>query len=367
MGHSSALRDLETTATYDIATDEFIINSPTITSTKWWIGMAGETATHTVTIAQTIIDGKNVGLNWFIVQLRDTLTGQVMPNIQAGDIGSKVGHQGADNGWIQYNKVRIPRTNMLAKWVSINRQGEFEPAPNPAVMYATLIPERFSLVQITLVLVTQALTIATRYGVVRRQGNKNQQIMDYQSHYVKLLPAIAFMYMVKNSFDTLDKQFAVLTADGEMDPVVYLNHMGDMHAISASLKGLSGGYSTEILEICRRCCGGHAYSSYNGLGSLIGDWGVMTTGGGDNVVLLQQTTRYLLYRLSQKLEMDEYPELQYQSSCHYINFAQELLAKETWAVQEMSDCVKDLSLIEGALHAILVKRVGLLSYYNYLS
>lgn len=358
MGHSSALRDMETTATYDIERDEFVLDSPSVTSTKWWIGMAGQTATHTVLIAQTYIHGKNVGLNWFVVQLRDTVTGELMPNIQAGDIGAKVGHQGVDNGWIQFRQTRIPRTSMLTKWVSMDRSGEYTPAPNPAVMYATLIPERFSLVTITLTLVTQALTIATRYGVVRRQGNKNQQIMDYQSHYVKLLPAISFMYMVQNSFATLDEQFSVLTAGGEMDQMVYLNHMGDMHSISASLKGLSGSYATEILEMCRRCCGGHAYSSYNALGSLIADFGVMTTGGGDNVVLLQQATRYLLYRLSQKLEHDDYPELKYESSSHYITRAKDLLEKKTWSVNVISDSVKDFSLIEEALHTILIKRVS---------
>ncbi|CAO0800670.1 unnamed protein product [Mucor circinelloides] len=358
LGHSSALRDIETTATFDVETDEFIIHSPNITSTKWWIGMAGQTATHTVVIAQTFIHGKNVGLNWFIVQLRDTVTGKVVPGVQAGDVGSKVGHQGVDNGWIQFNQKRIPRTNMLTKWVSMDRSGEFQPAPNPAVMYATLIPERFSLVTITLTLVTQALTIATRYGVVRRQGSKNQQIMDYQSHYVKLLPAISFMYMVQNSFKTLDDQFAILTAGGEMDPIVYLNHMGDMHSISASLKGLSGAYATEILEICRRSCGGHAYSAYNALGNLISDFGVMTTGGGDNVVLLQQAARYLLYRLNQKLEFDEYPELKYQSATHYIARAKELLQIKNWSVNVIADATKDFALIEEALHVILVKRLN---------
>lgn len=32
------LRGLETTATYDPATQEFILNSPTVTSIKWWPG-----------------------------------------------------------------------------------------------------------------------------------------------------------------------------------------------------------------------------------------------------------------------------------------------------------------------------------------
>lgn len=32
------LRGLETTATYDPATQEFILNSPTVSSIKWWPG-----------------------------------------------------------------------------------------------------------------------------------------------------------------------------------------------------------------------------------------------------------------------------------------------------------------------------------------
>ena len=32
------LRALETTATYDPSSEEFVIHSPTITSTKWWPG-----------------------------------------------------------------------------------------------------------------------------------------------------------------------------------------------------------------------------------------------------------------------------------------------------------------------------------------
>src|SRR3989338_4758711 len=36
LGHSSALRDLETTAAFDVATQQFEIRSPTLTSLTWW-------------------------------------------------------------------------------------------------------------------------------------------------------------------------------------------------------------------------------------------------------------------------------------------------------------------------------------------
>ncbi|ELR12034.1 acyl-CoA dehydrogenase, middle domain containing protein [Acanthamoeba castellanii str. Neff] len=94
LGHSSFLRGIETTATYDKATGEFILHSPTLTASKWWIGMAGETATHTVAIARLIVDNKDLGLNWFVVQLRSLVDGTLMPGVTCGDIGAKMGRAG---------------------------------------------------------------------------------------------------------------------------------------------------------------------------------------------------------------------------------------------------------------------------------
>jgi acyl-CoA oxidase len=42
LGHGSNVRGLETTATFDEETDEFVIDSPTLSSTKYWIGTTGE-------------------------------------------------------------------------------------------------------------------------------------------------------------------------------------------------------------------------------------------------------------------------------------------------------------------------------------
>ncbi len=38
LGHGTNVQQLETTATYDEAKDEFVLHSPTLTSTKWWAG-----------------------------------------------------------------------------------------------------------------------------------------------------------------------------------------------------------------------------------------------------------------------------------------------------------------------------------------
>lgn len=38
LGHGTFIRGLETTCTYDPSTEEFVLNSPTLTSYKWWPG-----------------------------------------------------------------------------------------------------------------------------------------------------------------------------------------------------------------------------------------------------------------------------------------------------------------------------------------
>ena len=49
-------REIETTSSYDKTTQEFIIHSPTEKSFKFWIGLAGETATHSIVYAHLLID-----------------------------------------------------------------------------------------------------------------------------------------------------------------------------------------------------------------------------------------------------------------------------------------------------------------------
>ncbi|KAK3831145.1 MAG: hypothetical protein J3R72DRAFT_527761 [Linnemannia gamsii] len=332
LGTSSNLRGLETTSTYDRATNEWVIHSPTLTSTKWWIGMSGETATHTVAICQTIVDGENHGINWFIVPLRDPKTGKLLPGVTAGDIGHKSARQGLDNGWIQFTSVRIPRQNMMMKWASMSPEGEFTPSPNPVLSYATLIPERFTLLGGSQVILSQTLTIAVRYGAVRRQGNHDEQILDYQTHYTSLMPGVAFIYALNIVDHELMTKWNEVAGYAQTDAGAFMREIPDQHGVSAGFKGAMSWYATEVLENCRRACGGHAYSSYNAIAGLIGDYGVMTTGGGDNVVLMQQAARYLITTLKWAQEGQEVL-----GSVSYLNDYKRVLSTSKSTIQDSRD------------------------------
>ncbi|KAI7734379.1 hypothetical protein M8C21_022970, partial [Ambrosia artemisiifolia] len=52
LGHDSNMKGLETTATFDPQTDELILHSPTLTSSKWWPGGLGKISTHAIVYAR---------------------------------------------------------------------------------------------------------------------------------------------------------------------------------------------------------------------------------------------------------------------------------------------------------------------------
>ena len=74
LAHGSNVQGIETTATFDKETDEFVINTPHIGATKWWIGGAAHSATHCTVYARLKVNGKDYGVKTFVVPLRDSIT-----------------------------------------------------------------------------------------------------------------------------------------------------------------------------------------------------------------------------------------------------------------------------------------------------
>lgn len=70
--------------------------------------------------------------------------------------------------------------------------------------------------------------------------------------------------------------------------------LADLHSTSCALKAYASTTAGEGLEACRRACGGHGYSSFSGIGSWYADYLPTLTWEGDNYMLTQQVSRYLL-------------------------------------------------------------------------
>lgn len=135
LGHGTFIRGLETTAHYDPKTKEFVLNSPTLTSYKWWPGGLGQTANYAVVVAQLHTKGQCHGIHPFIVQLRDEKTHKPMPGVKIGEIGTKLGMNATNNGYLGFEKVRVPRESMLMKNNQVLEDGTFVKAPSSKLTY----------------------------------------------------------------------------------------------------------------------------------------------------------------------------------------------------------------------------------------
>ena len=88
MGHGSNGQGLGTTATFDL--DEFVLNSPTLASTKRWPGDLGKVSTHAIAYPHLITDGRDYGVHDFIVQIQSMEDHQPLPGVTVAGIGMQV-------------------------------------------------------------------------------------------------------------------------------------------------------------------------------------------------------------------------------------------------------------------------------------
>ncbi|KAG7200556.1 hypothetical protein KM043_001117 [Ampulex compressa] len=296
LGHGTFIRGLETTATYDPATQEFILNSPTLTSYKWWPGGLGHTANYAVVVAQLYTNGKSRGIHPFIVQLRDEETHEPMPGIKIGEIGTKLGMNGTNNGFLGFESVRIPRENMLMKNSQVLEDGTYVKAPSDKLTYGTMMFVRVVLVRDIASYLSKAVTIAIRYSAVRRQSQikadeQEAQIIDYVTQQYKLFPNLAACFAFRMLADWIWDIYNNVNA--EMDQGE-LERLPELHALSCCLKAVATSDTAIGIEQLRLACGGHGYMDASNLPATYGLVTATCTYEGENTVLLLQTARYLI-------------------------------------------------------------------------
>ncbi|XP_047519876.1 probable peroxisomal acyl-coenzyme A oxidase 1 [Pieris napi] len=296
LGHGTFIRGLETTATYDPSTKEFVLNSPTLTSYKWWPGGLAHTANYCIVMAQLYTQGKCHGIHPFIVQLRDEETHMPLPGIKVGEIGAKLGMNGTNNGFLGFEHVRIPRDYMLMKNSKVLEDGTYVNAPSSKLTYGTMMFVRVMLVNDMCNYIAKAVTIATRYSAIRRQSQPKPnepepQILDYLTQQHKLLVGIASVHAFKTNADWIWNMYNNVTSEMESGD---MERLPELHALSCCLKAIVTADAAECVERCRLACGGHGYMLASNLPLMYGLVTAACTYEGENTVLLLQTARYLV-------------------------------------------------------------------------
>ncbi|GAA3541912.1 acyl-CoA oxidase [Aeromicrobium flavum] len=297
-GHGSDVQSLETTATYDPSTGEFVIDSPTPSARKDYIGGAGKHARVAAVFARLITLGEDHGVHCFVVPIRDE-AGADLPGVTTSDCGYKGGLGGVDNGRLMFDQVRIPRDNLLNRYGNVDEGGVYSSPIESRnarffTMIGTLIRGRVSVGGSARAAAEVALSIALRYALERRQfeGRPGEEtvLMDYRMHQRRLLPLLAEAYAFRFAHNQLVARMHRLQT--EADPDAHAQR--ELEGRAAGLKAALTSFATRAIQECREACGGAGYMAENRLTTLKADSDVFTTFEGDNVVLLQLVAKELL-------------------------------------------------------------------------
>jgi len=299
-GHGSDVASIATTATYDPATEEFVIHTPHRGAWKDYLGNAAEHGIAVTLFAQLITNGEEQGVHCFYVPIRDPETMAFLPGIGGEDDGVKGGLNGVDNGRLHFDQVRIPRDNLLDRYGSVAPDGTYSsPIASKGrrffTMLGTLVQGRVSLDGSATVAAKLGLTIAIKYGDVRRQfsaapGATETVLLDYGRHQRRLLPRLAQVYAMSFAHEGLLQRFDdVFSGRDDTDA-----NRQDLETYAAALKALSTWGCLDILQEAREACGGQGYMAENRIVQLRADMDVWVTFEGDNNVLLQLVGKRLL-------------------------------------------------------------------------
>jgi acyl-CoA oxidase len=298
-GHGSNVQALGTTATYDPETEEFVIDTPDDRARKDYIGNAAEHAKVAVVFAQLKVGDESHGVHALVVPIRDD-EGNAMPGVRIEDCGRKIGLNGVDNGRLWFDGVRVPRTNLLNRYAVVTEDGRyFSDIDNPDkrffTMLGTLVQGRVCVGGGGINASKVALTIAVKYGLIRRQfgapgAGREEVLLDYGQHQRRLLPLLARTYAL---------HFAQERVAADLHEVFSVDEASEhdrraLESRAAGTKALGTWHASRSIQECREACGGAGYLSVNRFDALRADTDVFTTFEGDNTILLQLVAKGLL-------------------------------------------------------------------------
>uniref|UniRef100_A0A096NUE7 Acyl-coenzyme A oxidase n=1 Tax=Papio anubis TaxID=9555 RepID=A0A096NUE7_PAPAN len=252
-GHGSNVRGIQTEATVDLSAQEFVIDTPCENAEKMYIGNAMY-RNYAAVFAQLIVDGRSQGPHCFIVLVRDE-NGSLYPGVTAIDRMYKEGLHGVDNGMVIFDKVQIPRENLLDKFGSVAPDRQYHsPMRNKSArfsaMLAALTPSRLAVAFQAMGAMKLGLTIAVRYSRSRRQfGPKTKEevkIVEHQMQTLWLMPHLATALAL-----TFVSRYAGALVDEDVFQGKELVNSHSLQALVAGLKAYSTWENICCLQDCR--------------------------------------------------------------------------------------------------------------------
>jgi acyl-CoA oxidase len=209
----------------------------------------------------------------------------------------KMAYNGTDNGYAIFNHVRIPRTNLLMRHCQVARDGSYTSNPlRQKLAFGGMLSGRGIIVRAATFQLAQALTITTRYSVIRQQGTLSPlgeptAIIAYKHQHSRLPSLIAKSYISLLAWKSANAASADLKSRQERGDHSTLPYI---HMLMCGLKAWSTQTAADGAEEARKMCGGHGYLAISGFPEIAASVTATCTFEGENFVMWGQVAKYLL-------------------------------------------------------------------------